>query len=139
MNRVQYLGYIVYDHGVHVDPTNIQVIHDWPSPTTLIELQSFFGLANFYRWFMLGFSHIAWALIQVTKGGGKAKFVWGMEKQREFDDMNHLLCSTPILSLHDLKQPFKIETGASDYVVGSILTQHGHPVTYNNDTLFDTV
>ena len=62
MNKVQYLGYIVYEHGVHVDPPKIQVNHDWPAQTTLIELQSFLGLANFYRWFVLGFSHIAWAL-----------------------------------------------------------------------------
>jgi hypothetical protein len=39
MNKVQYLGYIVDEHGVHVDPTKIQVIHDWPAPTTLTELQ----------------------------------------------------------------------------------------------------
>jgi hypothetical protein len=38
MNRFQYLGYIVDDHGVHVDPTKIQVICDWPAPTTLAEL-----------------------------------------------------------------------------------------------------
>jgi hypothetical protein len=35
MNRVQYLGYIVDEHGVHVDPAKIQVIRDWPAPTTL--------------------------------------------------------------------------------------------------------
>jgi hypothetical protein len=81
MNRVQYLGYVVDEHGVHVDPTNIQVIRDWPAPTTLTELRSFLGLANFYRRFMLAFSHIAWALSQVTKGGGRAKFMWGKEKQ----------------------------------------------------------
>jgi hypothetical protein len=81
MNKVQYLGYIVDEHGVHVDPAKIQVIRDWPAPTTLTELQSFLGLANFYRRFMLGFSHIAWALSQVTKGGGRAKFVWGKEQQ----------------------------------------------------------
>ena len=28
MTRVQYLGYIVDAHGVHVDPTKIQSIHD---------------------------------------------------------------------------------------------------------------
>jgi hypothetical protein len=38
MNKVQHLGYIVNEHGVHVDPTNIQVIRDWPALTTLIEL-----------------------------------------------------------------------------------------------------
>jgi hypothetical protein len=78
MDRVQYLGYIVDEHGVHVDPTNIQVVHDWPAPTTLTALQIFLGLTNFYRRFVLGFSHLEWALIQVNKGGGKENFIWGL-------------------------------------------------------------
>jgi hypothetical protein len=53
--------------------------------------------------------------------------------------MNNHLCSTPILSLPDLKQLFEIETDASDYVVGIVLTQHGHPVAYHSETLSDTV
>jgi len=62
MDRVHYLGYIIDQHGVHVDLANIQVIHDWPAPTTLTEIWSFLGLANFYHRFVLGFSHIIWAL-----------------------------------------------------------------------------
>jgi hypothetical protein len=81
MDRVHYLGYIVDQHGLHVDLAKIQVIRDWPAPTTLTELQSFLGLANFYRRFMLVFSHISWALSQVTMGGGKEKFVWGLSQQ----------------------------------------------------------
>jgi hypothetical protein len=139
MNMVQYLGYIVDEHGVHVDPAKIQVIHDRPALTTLTKLQIFLGLANFYRRFVLGFSHIVWALNQVTKGSGRAKFIWGKEKQLEFEDLKHHLCSTPVLSLPDLQQPFKIETDASDYVVGIVLTQHGHMVAYHSETLFDVV
>jgi hypothetical protein len=81
MNKLQYLGYIVDEHGVHVDPAKIQAICDWTTLNIMTDLQIFLGLANFYRWFVLGFSHIAWALSQVTKGGGKAKFVWGKEQQ----------------------------------------------------------
>jgi hypothetical protein len=87
MDRVQCLGYIVDAHGMHVDPAKIQFIHDWPSPTTLTDLWSFLGLANFYRRFMLGFSHIAWALSQITRGCGKEKFVWGMSQHKTFDDL----------------------------------------------------
>jgi hypothetical protein len=71
MNRVQCLGYIIDEHGLHADPAKIQVICDWPTPTTLTDLQRFLGLSKFYRRFMLGFSHIAWALNQVTKCSGK--------------------------------------------------------------------
>jgi hypothetical protein len=48
MNRVQYLGYIVDENGVHVDPAKIQVICDWPASTTLTNLQNFLGRANLY-------------------------------------------------------------------------------------------
>jgi hypothetical protein len=97
------LGYIVDEHGSHVDPAKIQVIHDWPTLTTLTELQSFLGMANFYQWFMLGFSHIAWALSHMTKGSGRANFVWGKEQQRAFDDLKHYFCSAPVLSFLDLQ------------------------------------
>jgi hypothetical protein len=75
------LRYIVDEHEVHVDPYEIQVICDWLALTTLTKLWIFLGLANFYQWFVLGFSHISWALSQVTKGGGREKFVWGKEQK----------------------------------------------------------
>jgi hypothetical protein len=81
MNIVQHLGYIVDEYRVHVDPAKIQVIRDWPTPTTLTELQSFLGLSNFYRLLVLGFSHIAWALNQVTKGSVREMFAWGKERK----------------------------------------------------------
>jgi hypothetical protein len=137
MDRVHYLGYIVEVHGVHKDTAKIQVFRDWPAPATLTELQGFLGLANFYRRFVLGFCHIAWALSQVTKGGGKEKFVWGLSQQQAFVALKQRLCSAPVLSLPDLQQPFEIETDASDYVVGAILTQHGHPVGYHSETVSD--
>jgi hypothetical protein len=122
-------------HGVHVDLAKIQVNHDWPAPTTFIELRSFLGLANFYRRFMLGFSHIAWALSQITRGGGKVKFVWGLSQQKTFNDLKQHLCFAPVLSLLGLQQPFEIETYALDYAMGAVITQHDHPMAYHSETL----
>jgi hypothetical protein len=84
---------------------------------------------------MLGFSHIAWVLSQVTRGGGKDTFVWGMSQWKAFYDLKNLSFSSPVLLLLDPQHPFEIETDASDYVVGVVLTQHGHPVAYHSDTL----
>jgi hypothetical protein len=139
MDRVHYLSYIINQHGIHVDPAKIQVICDWPAPTTLIDLHNFLGLTNFYRRFVLGFSHIAWALRKITRGGGKEKFAWGQPQQEAFDDLKQRLCSTPVLSLPDLQHPFEIETNASNYAVGVVLMQHDHPVAYHSETLSDVV
>ena len=122
-----------------MDPIKIQVIWDWPAPTTLIELRSFLGLANFYRRFVLGFSHITWPLSQVTKGGAKENFCWLESQQKAFVELKHRLCSSPLLTLLDLQQSFEIETDAFDYDIGVVLTQKGHPVAYHSETLFDTV
>jgi hypothetical protein len=64
----------------------------------------------------------------------------GLQSQQQaFNDLKQRLCSTPVLSLPDLQHPFDIETDASDYDVGTILTQHGHPVAYHSETLLDVV
>ena len=49
--------------------------------------------------------------------------------------LKHRLCSTSVLALPDLQQPFEIETDTSNYAVGAILTQHSHPVAYHSEKL----
>ena len=44
-----------------------------------------------------------------------------------------------MLALPDLKQLFEVEIDASDYAIGVVLTQHGHPVEYHSETLSGTV
>jgi hypothetical protein len=88
---------------------------------------------------VLGFSHITWPLSQVTKGGTKEKLFWSESQQKAFVELKHRLWCAPMLTLPDLQQPFEIETDASDYAIGAVLTQQGHPVAYHNATLSDTV
>eukprot|EP00253_Pinus_taeda_P009263 PITA_09263 len=122
LTQVQYLGYIIDEHGVHVDPSKIQVIYDWPALTTLTELCNFLCLANFYRRCVWGFSHITWPLSQVTKGRTKEKFFWLETKQQAFSELKNHLSYAPVFTLSDLQQPFEIEIDASDYAIGTVLT-----------------
>ena len=70
---------------------------------------------------------------------GKEKFVWGLSQQQAFEDLKNHFWSSVVLLLLDLQHPFEIETNASNYVVGTILTQHGHPVAYHSETLSDVI
>ena len=97
-----------------MDPTKIQVIRDWPTPTNLIELWNFLGLAKFYHRIVLGFSHITWPLSQVKKGGAKEKLFWLESQPKEFIEFKHRLCFSPMLTLPDLQQTFEIKTDASN-------------------------
>ena len=44
-----------------------------------------------------------------------------------------------MLTLPELQQPFEIETDASNYAIGVVLTQQGHPMAYHSETLSDIV
>jgi hypothetical protein len=62
-----------------------------------------------------------------------------MSQQQAFDDLKKCFFSSSILSLPDLQHPFEIETDASYYVVGIVLTQHSHLVAYHCETLSDDI
>jgi hypothetical protein len=88
---------------------------------------------------MLGFSHITWPLSQVTKGGAKDKLFWSESQQKAFLELKHGLCCAPLLTLPDLQKPFEIETDASDYAIGAVLTQQRHPVAYHSATQYKII
>ena len=71
---------------------------------------------------MLGFSHIAWPLNQLTKGNGKIVFKWTPTQQQAFEQLKHKLCTAPVLVLPNLHQHFEIEMDALDYALGAVIT-----------------
>ena len=60
--------------GVFVDPQKIEKIVNWKPPTNVTEIQSFLGLAGYYRKVVKGFSKLADLLTKLTRKD--EKFVW---------------------------------------------------------------
>jgi len=65
--EVEYLGVIIGQGKVKMDPMKVQGITEWPTPLTVKDVRSFLGFCNFYRAFIPKFSHIACPLNNLTK------------------------------------------------------------------------
>nr|XP_043615964.1 uncharacterized protein LOC122587868 [Erigeron canadensis] len=75
LRQVQFLGHVVDEQGIHVDPAKIEAIKKWEAPKAPTEVRSFLGLAGYYRRFIENFSKIALPLTQLTQK--TRDFIWG--------------------------------------------------------------
>jgi hypothetical protein len=57
--QVHYLGHIISEEGIGVDPKKIKSIEGWPTPRNVVEVRYVMGLAGYHRRFIEGFSNIA--------------------------------------------------------------------------------
>ncbi|GKE30062.1 putative reverse transcriptase domain-containing protein [Tanacetum coccineum] len=71
---VKFLRHVIDSSGIHVDPTKIEAVKNWASPTTPSEIRQFLGFASYYRRFIEGFSKIAKSMIELTQKD--RKFDW---------------------------------------------------------------
>jgi hypothetical protein len=127
-DRVAFLGYVVTPQGIEVDEVKIEAIKSWSIPTTLTQLQSFLGLAGFYRRFMRDFSIIAVPLNDLMKKG--VSFRWGAAQDQAFHTLIDKLTHAPLLQLPDFDKTFELEYDASGIGIGGVLLQEGKSVAY---------
>ena len=130
--EVEFLRYIIGINGIKMDPSKIMAIRDWPQPTTVKEVQAFLGFTNFNRQFIKDYSKKALPLTEVMKK--ETGFQWGDNQEKSFQELKDACAKEPVLLNFRANEPMKIETDASDQVVGACLYQQKdgkwHPVAY---------
>lgn len=135
--EVEYLGMIVGNRQVKMDPVKIKGIIEWPTPRNLKELCSFLGFLNFYRSFIENFSKRAQPLNDLTCKG--RPFIWSQECEDAFVDLKMACSSKPVLKTPDWNKQFIMQTDASNYVLGVVIQQEYedglHPVAFHSRSL----
>ena len=119
--RVRFLGFIVSDKGLEIDPEKVKSIIEWPTPTNKKEVQSFLGFANFYRKFIRNYSEIATPLTSLTRN--EVTFIWSDKAEASFRKLQKLFITGPMLRQFDPELPIRVHTDASDGALGSVLSQ----------------
>ncbi|CAI7797521.1 unnamed protein product [Closterium sp. NIES-54] len=112
---------VVSVSGIRTDPKKITAIQDWIAPTSVKELQSFLGFANYYRRFIQGYTSIASPLTDLLRNG--VDFNWGPAQQQAIEQMKQSLTSSPTLSYPVPTCPNVVVTDASDRAIGAVLLQ----------------
>jgi hypothetical protein len=128
---------IVSREGIKMDDSKVKAIREWPTPKTVRGVRSFLGLANFYCRCMEGYAQVARPLNDLTKKN--TPFAWKEAQQTAFDTLKNCFTTAPILAYPDNDRIFRLETDASNFATGAVLSieQNGkwHPVTFSSHSM----
>jgi len=146
--RIKFLGVVLENNTIQMDPTKIKGIAEWPYPRNPTDVRSFLGFTGFYRYFIPNYLHVARPLLDLTKKA--TPWIWTEAQTKAFETLKTLMCSKPILTQPQYNKPFIVHTDASAYGVGTILLQEGeinpqkpskprlHPIAYYSATFTPT-
>lgn len=131
--EVDFLGHIVGKDGIKVDPTKVQTVKDWPTLTSVKDIQSFLGLVNYYRRFIPSYALMALPLSEMIKKD--VPFSWCSSQQAAFDFLKQALVTAPVLVIFAPNKPVTVHTDASDFAIGAVLMQDDRAVAYESRKL----
>ncbi|SPC67464.1 uncharacterized protein UHOD_11753 [Ustilago sp. UG-2017b] len=135
-SQTEFLGFVVSDQGVSMDPSKTEVITNWPVPKSVHDVQVFLGFCNFYRKFIPQYSRTAYPLTQLLrKEAQSTPFAWNHAAQHAFEQLRSSFNTDTILRHFDPARPIIVETDASDFAVAAVLSQSfdqgtRHPIAF---------
>jgi hypothetical protein len=128
LKEVSFLGHIISEGGISVDPSKVKDVLSWKTPQNVSNIRSFLGLAGYYRRFIEGFSKISKPITELLAKGNT--FEWTPRRETIFQELKKRLTMAPVLTMSNMEKPFSIYCDASGQGLGCVLMQDGHVVAY---------
>jgi hypothetical protein len=121
---------MVSAEGITVDPSKVKEVFNWKPPMSVSEVQTFLGLAGYYRRFILNFYKIAKSITELLKKGNK--YIWNDACDEVFKVLKKLLTTLPLLTQSDIANPFDVYCDASGTSLRGVLMQKGRVISYSS-------
>jgi hypothetical protein len=120
-DEIEFLGVRVGRGKLQMDLGKISVIKTWPIPRNVKDIRSFLGFTGYYRYFIPQYSTLARPLLILTRKA--AVWKWGPEQEAAFRMLQAKMCAAPVLRQPDFEKKFFLQTDASTYGMGAVLSQ----------------
>ena len=138
MPHVEYLGYIIDQHGLHPTKGKMKVKREAPQSCNVNELRLFLGIINYYGKFMPNLSTKLAPLYGLLQK--EAKWQWGSKQAKAFQDAKNALQDDTLLVHYDSSKQLVLACDASPYGMGAVLSHimedgEERPVVYASRTL----
>ena len=133
--ELKFLGHVISEEGISKDQSKVQIINDWPKPTTVKEVRRYLGMCSFLRRYIKGYATIAQPLTDLLQGYSnknsrqknkkleETQFVWTDLHQEAFDQLKQKISDDVTLQFPDFSKPFRLSTDACRTGLGAMIEQ----------------
>ena len=139
--KIKFLGHLVSEEGVEVDPEKVEAIRKFPAPKNITELQRFNGMTNQLAKFIPELASMNEPLRQLLRKD--TQWNWDTPQEEAFQRIKEKLMSPEILTHYDPKKTCIIAADACQNGLGAVLLQvddlgNRRPVAYASRSLTET-
>lgn len=136
LTQVPFMGFLLTNNGVVVDPKKVQAIMNMPCPEDKKAVKRLLGSFNYLARFMPQLSEVCEPLHRLTDAD--VTWCWESSHQKAFENVKELISSSPVLRYYNVDDPVTVQCDASEHGLGAVLLQNGQPVAYASRTLNPT-
>ena len=136
--RIEYLGHIIDDKGLHPTEKKIKAIKEAPRPENITQLRSFLGILNYYSKFLPNISAKLTPLYSLL--AKNTRWFWSAEQEKSFILAKEALQKDSLLVHYDSSRALVLACDASQYGLGAVLSHimddgSERPIAYVSRTL----
>lgn len=131
---ISFLGFVISPNHISMDPEKVEAIKNWKDLSSVHDIQVFLGLTNFYKRFIANYSKLCVPLTALLKKD--TPFIWNGPARTAFNLLKDAIVTNPVLRHFNPNVPCILETDASDFALGAVLSQKAaddglnHPIAF---------